>query len=773
MSIKHFASLGEIQFPFTVEEKVSVSANSDGTTTVVDHALVPFLGTAGIPANLPTLFPTAADVGLPNALSSNPNQIGPGAPTYSTIKQNKAPQLFSQESEDAFFDTFYHDFNFDCYPVYNFWTEDEETNVYGVDSSMALADIPRYVRLVWNMAPDLSFLHDLTPDSVRRNENMKPAPLGGDEPVPISFTNKGINFAPSHLNDFSIMKNSLANGFIAPGVVRAVVELAQESLDPVPDRVSVVDEDTFLTHPDFVGVSIEDLKSNFNTSTNGVLAAGKVSNDPLSAGSQQTNLFSGKFSVEKKGTWGNVSLEIKGAHASSPPLGFTTKVSSADDSNVSIFDRVIDSVDKVKKPFINVDTTERIRVAFINPTIGGALSEERVNNMLKPEHAEATVALGQMLPNTEALASSDVQLKKRSYSVPSFKSPAGLPRLEYVGYVIEKYEQVSGGTFSLVDTIDIPSREYTQYVDTKVRYGGTYRYRIRSIIRWTRPDGVEMTGDTGARISPSQNPLFSLTPSRSTYFASEWSKKWIYGSIIDIVAPQPPDEITVRPDSYLKRIFVSLKVPGNPQFDISGMRLFRKLKDQAGADLTGWIQVGQTWPPKNVLFVDDDVDFFQNNQTQYVYAAQTLTHHGEYSFLSEQISTRLSSEVRVKGEFGVDFISQAGVSLENHGAFATIPMKQTMTEVIVPTGAVIRLSARDGDSNVMKDQSNYVMRVESLVTGEKIDLPLSVSYTNLPTNIRTTSAGREKGTKVPTVANKAEVNRHTQTPSVPRGKMGS
>jgi hypothetical protein len=205
--------------------------------------------------------------------------------------------------------------------------------------------------------------------------------------------------------------------------------------------------------------------------------------------------------------------------------------------------------------------------------------------------------------------------------------------------------------------------------------------------------------------------------------------------VIDTDPPSPPDEMTVRPDSVRKQIAVSFKLPLNNQMDIYYMRLFRKLQDQNGVDLTSWVQVGSNWGPENVLYYDTDVDFFQNNHIRYAYAAQTVTRHNEYSSLSDQLSSRLNSEYAAYGEYPIDFMSQAGVKLEHHGAFAVSPYKRYLTELVVPNDANFTFSGRHAHGTIALDGNQYFVRIESLDTGEKIDYPINIIYNNQATKI--------------------------------------
>jgi hypothetical protein len=679
---------------------------------------------------------------LPAPLSSSPSQIGPGAPSFITTTPAVQPELVSMESGPATFETIYHDFDIEVFPTYNFWVPDELNDDTQAVGDRKMEDIPRFNRIVWNSAPDLAKQYAVKPATNKRDDT-KPIQFGTELRRPTAVTTKGIKFTPQHLNDFALIKQSLANGHISPGTIHAVVDMPSNTSGishPVvsTEPYAYLDEDTFLQHPDFAGISFEEMKANIHSLTNGVMYAGRVNNEAISAGKtdDKTNLFSGKFSIEKPPTQGGFMF-IQGVHASSPPLGFKARTASSGESMAIAVDPILEHLQKIQAPEIQipVDTSTQIRAKFIMPSIGGLLQPEKINTMQTPEHAENAVALAQFLPNLEVLHASGLQNHPRQIEIPGFASPPGLSHIEYVGYVLEKYERNSSGAFVLKETIDLPHIDLNTYIDSKIKYAQVYRYRIRAILRWTRPSYMGVMGPEPTLFSGHTSQTQALAPYRSSYFNGEWSKTWAYGIVMDTVAPSPPDEMTVRPDSARKQIVVNFKLPLNQQRDIYYMRLFRKLQDQNGSDLTGWMEIGSKWGPENVLFYDTDVDFFQKNHIRYVYAAQTFTRHNEYSPLSDQLATRLNQDYNTYGEYGVDFVSQAGVKLELHGAFATYPFRRFYTETVVPNDAPFTFAGREANGNIALDNSQYYVRLESLDTGEIKTYPIQLVYNNQKTRV--------------------------------------
>lgn len=692
--------------------------------------------------------------------SGQARQLSQGDPLVSTLQSNPdgdkgntvlqtrepprvntgiVPQVFSQHSVDGPFETFFHDFEFEAIPFYNFWTNDESTNDQDILGNRKLSEVPRFVKLVWKTAPEIEDPEFAPPSPGITVRPTTAVVVSRDNERKQSFLVKGMIFAPEHLqpSGFSTAKAVSANGHVAPGVIEAVVEVPLKNV-AASNTSQRFDEDSFLADQSTAGISPNELIAQGMQASDGLsnTTAGKTSGDD-----QSRSLVDGKFSFEKSSD--RKSVGTNSIHSSSPALSISaaTAQSSRQERN--------DHTRSMNDDFVPVEKETRnasIKVKFVDQSIGGIASSQKVNLMSAPEHAENMAALGSNLGNLEILSRADTRNVNR-VGIPSLPTPR-LKRLEYVGYVIEKYVRKGSGAFIKVEEIDIPNKDTDEYIDTKIAYGQTYRYRIKSIIRWTRSarDSDTVIDQTVREMFGSQTtPLASY---KSSYFSSEWSKNWCYATIIDQVPPPPPDEIVVRPDSARKRIVVTMKFPDDSQRDLSQMILLRKLQDVHGRDLTGW-KVMARFPPQNCIFFDRDVENFQESSVRYAYCGQTLSKHGEESVLSEQIAARLNADFRVRGEYLTEFVSSPGVRREYFGAFATIPPKTTASEiVIVPevlnsgeerrVGSFV-ISGRDALGKAVLNDTDYICRIESLDTGEKFDIPFSLEIDTVPSEVKVSS----------------------------------
>lgn len=658
------------------------------------------------------------------------------------------PRKFSKESASAPYDTIFFDFGLEAIPFYNFWTEDETQNDREDRGNRKLEDIPRFVRVVWNRSPILPKTVtglEAKKDS-RKSQPVAPSP---ELKAPVSTHMKGQHFYPDHLQpkNFSMVVNSCANGFVHPGVVNAVME--RRSSAPVK-KAGHVDEDAFLADQKNRGIPIHEAISHVKQRTSGPVNAARVGSsvgDPV-----------WKNSSLKREIASDSPMRMQFGGVKSPTIGAEGRPAKSNSESQP------DHLQKFAEGIApRVDQTPQklfVRGRFMDQRLGGVISKERVANINQPHQAECAIAVAHMLPHLEVLASCGLHEKTRKVDIPSFKSPPTLNSLEYAGYLLEKYVLNPQGSFELMETIELSDPDYTEYIDTKVLYGKTYRYRIRAYLRWSRPLEVGVNGPDLSAAVMHGSQTRDLASLRSSYFSSEWSPEWAYAYIIDADPPAWPDELTVRPDSSKKIITVTARLPDNPQRDIYIIRLFRKLKDAAGKDLTGWVQVGPDYAAQNIIFVDSDVDFYEKNGLTYVYSAMSISRHGEYSFLSEQLGARLNGDFLSFGEHRVMFVSSAGVRDDYFGAFSVYPFKRYLSEVVarpiasrkpfnIPVS--ITFQGRDTVGSKKMDDRDCIVRIESLDTGESFDVPFSVTYDNQPIIVNSlesfssvTSAPKEK-----------------------------
>ncbi len=623
---------------------------------------------------------------------------------------NTNPVTFSEESGPGVNETFFNEFLLEATPFYNFYTDDETINDEEEVGDRKFEDIPRFIKLTWQKAPDLQ--------SQKLELSNKRANYRYEKKINISLGKETI---PEHLIDenFSMVAKSLANNILFGPVINSIVEI-QETIDSFDDIVSpddFIDEDLFLTDESLRGVELSELKLNVNQIF-----------DPIYNTSRFGEANDSQVSIVKPLT-SQQNLKIKLTDPQAIPIQIDSKVQIKDTKlqDIGILNKISQNINNS----IKTNTNTFLKVKFINPAISGLIKDDRVANMIKPEHVENLLSVGTLLPQLEILSKlklieNQADIDSLLAKTKSFQSPEGIKEFEYVGYQIEK-SKLDDGRFRVVDTIDIADIYSNEYYDARVLYGETYRYRIRVIFRWTRKENTVTVSNFSTR---------KTLPLISYYFSGEWAAPSAQASVLDLSPPDPPDELTIYPDSKNKRILISIKIPRNNQRDIDRMHILRKLKDKDGNDLTNWETIASTHL-RNTLYPDRDVDYFENNGIKYVYTSMCSTKHNESSLLSEQYVTMLCKDWKVIGEYPLEYISTKGVRLDNFGAFSTIPYQERLSEVIIKTNEddtknnksiEWTVGGRETFTNRLYDDQKYLVRVESLDTGEISDTYIDVKY---------------------------------------------
>lgn len=151
----------------------------------------------------------------------------PPLTAVTTVAIDPSTTVSSLPSTTAYHSTLFEDFQFAAVPTYNFYTSDEQTNA-AQDPSASLGSLPRYIELYWRTAP-------VQPISVAVPSKTLKAPDNRLAQVPPAL-------------DVSVAKTAVANGYVAPGVISALVVPPLPVLTPTK-----FDEDGFLLDPASAG----------------------------------------------------------------------------------------------------------------------------------------------------------------------------------------------------------------------------------------------------------------------------------------------------------------------------------------------------------------------------------------------------------------------------------------------------------------------------------------------------------------------------------------
>jgi hypothetical protein len=714
-------------------------------------------------------------------------------------------RVLSQESGIAPFETLFHEFDLAALPHYNFWEKDEETSTH-VRGAQDPDDLPRYIHLYWTKAPTvpdpnqyqkLGLAGAGDPSTYTSIAALPAFGLGSNSAVGV--TAGGISFTPEYLqpSHFPQSTQIVSNGQVFAGMLEAVVSQATSTLVvPMAPSSSLVDEDQYLSdYTTWEGIPFSEFNATLwrrNSTLYGVQQMlGNLNLSPAGNLLFQ-GLFQGQFGISPSL---NQVMNIQSVSPNAATISVFAQTAVADREQP--VPRILELADPLLSAPVPSDKTQSIKVKFIHTNILGMMTSSRISTVTQAHEGESIAALAPLAGNLAVYAAAGVQSQPRHIQTQTVPAPATIRALQYIGYVIEKWELIDG-SYELNDIIYIPGVDFTDYVDAAIKYGSSYRYRIKTILQWCRERGLDILG-----VDPTTNPspgsqINSLTPNDISYFESEWGADWAYAQVIDREPPDPPDELIVQPNSIpdpttgLPYVIISFRIPYNPQRDISSMTLFRKVQDASGNDMTGWVQMqefkqtlsdssrqgskGQyaksyqheqdditgrkfgaatnnqvatpvIYGPVNARFEDHNVTYWGTASSyRYVYAAMTYNRHGEESVLSDQLGVRLNPNWKKAGEFPVDFVSCAGINMDlDVGLFNTYPERRLRSEIIFKadlksdTPGVVSVEGQQRRAAKLIQGANYILRVESLDVGQHIDVPVTLTLQNLPALVNTQS----------------------------------
>ncbi len=362
-----------------------------------------------------------------------------------------------------------------------------------------------------------------------------------------------------------------------------------------------------------------------------------------------------------------------------------------------------------------------LRVNFIDPSVAGAVTANRVTVASNPVHLVTLGAFSKLLPSLEVISEFNQDVPPKN-SPPVVTVSTDSPTVAYVGYVIERYDVAGDGTMSAGPVWDIDGIDTTSLVDRAVVYGGRYAYRIRSVVQWSHPADVDFGGNIATVLLSSFDTSLPSSQNQASFYNGNWTD-WGYASVLDDHPPDPPDELIVRPVSPKGIIDIVWKMPGNQQLDIDSLRLLRAVR--MNGLLTDWTELGR-FQPANGRYTDIDVSPFEAGHTSYVYAMYSTSLHGEVSTLTEQVEARLLRKTGAVDEYPLTRVRPTGVAVKAHAGGEPGSMQ---TELFAQDSATVYL--RGAESQHPLYSKDYVVQVTSLSTGQRVEVDLSVETTDI------------------------------------------
>lgn len=404
-----------------------------------------------------------------------------------------------------------------------------------------------------------------------------------------------------------------------------------------------------------------------------------------------------------------------------PPPTFSEELFLSSDSAAgrhATQDALVDPAFQLISP---IPPANRTRVNFIDPSIAGAIDQNRVSVAADHVFLASLGSFAKLAPGLEVVSEFNQDVPLRN-PVPKFPISSAAPTLSYIGYSIERYTLDPSGSMTLSKRLAINDVTQTTAVDREVVFGGRYAYRVRSILQWVHGPTVGFFGTSSLDRSPDFDTSSDPLAAQASYYNSEWSD-WARTSILDVIPPDPPDELRVMPISAKNMVRITWKMPGDPQRDISALRLLRA--EGSAGRFSDWKQIGE-FVPGNGSFNDLLVSPYERSHTEYMYAMYSVSFHGEISGLSERIIARLTDRSLYLGE---EPVRRAGPPGDDPTMHARGPQVPPETEVIAQDRFIAYI--RGGKSSLPLFDRPYVVEVQSVSTGERAEVLLDVDTTDV------------------------------------------
>jgi hypothetical protein len=263
------------------------------------------------------------------------------------------------------------------------------------------------------------------------------------------------------------------------------------------------------------------------------------------------------------------------------------------------------------------------------------------------------------------------------YKIVTSNVDASAPsRSSLIGYVIEKFELFEDGTQKKLEPLIIENPGASSYIDTEIRYGAVYVYKVKTIMDVTVPAIDNASGNmsmisslvSSKPVTVSVETTENLGPPPPTGLKFVWDYDRVNPSttLFDPISNKPYPNTGTRGSLMLYWQF-----PVNPQMDIKKFQVFRRLKVTDPFELIKVFDFNDSQlvfpdpedsinqklveklPQPECSYYDDD--FLKNSE--YIYAVAAIDAHGLTSNYSEQF--KVSFDV-FKNQIKTSLVSIAG-----------------------------------------------------------------------------------------------------------------
>lgn len=311
------------------------------------------------------------------------------------------------------------------------------------------------------------------------------------------------------------------------------------------------------------------------------------------------------------------------------------------------------------------------------------------------------------------------------------------PRVEIIGFIADKHELFPDGTLETKDSVISNNPVSSVILDTRVRYGATYIYSVRTVALVETQVSSPETGDIVA----------------ASFLVSSEPTKKMKVRCVENIPPPPPTDVTGYWDFDAGLMTLSWAYPVNPQRDVKKFQVFRRQtqwepftmvrefdfddsvipvtnREAPQADSTKKIA-----SPVNLM---TDYDFAKDSK--FIYSVCAIDAHGLTSNYSSQIEVSFdrSTNRLVKKLVSISNApkSYPNMYFRNDLFEDTIKVSGTKKMTLYFTPEYLEVTKRNGTKFglLATDSNGGMYRLQVINTDLQKDSSIDISLKNLRTN---------------------------------------
>ena len=309
--------------------------------------------------------------------------------------------------------------------------------------------------------------------------------------------------------------------------------------------------------------------------------------------------------------------------------------------------------------------------------------------------------------------------------------------IQYVGYIIEK-EEIMNDSFITKETNYVNGSNKNNFIDTKIKYGTKYRYKIRSVAKISTFGRISNTDGVGKiEFLLASNPIFSNDIETKEY-----------------ISPPTIADFQLRWDYNISKLILTWALPPtNSQRDIKYFQIFRRENIKKAFELIQLYNFNDSLNPITIsempsdpLLIktsNDPICFFIDSEftkeSKFIYAICTIDAHGFSSNYSIQFEVFFN---KTKNKLEKKLISISGAPKIYPNAFLntdtfvdTIKNEGHSNVEIVFSPEYLKITNRNNnDLKILKTERNDTYQLQLINLDLQSQETITINLTDRTTN---------------------------------------